>query len=187
MSSVIYAVILVIILVVMFLLAPKFSVLASKVDTDLEKDMMQGSASQSSCPYEQSGRSDSSGRSSYSDSRALVPNKRSGGELEDATRNSWMETTDSSNNSQNYHQSRMTDQVADSRMKTQHRKWVSEVAPKSQTAMAVDNMDEASALSTWNGHGLRTYSMRAPKRIGDPMYILEGTDDFDSQRTRFQL
>lgn len=129
----------------------------------------------------------------------------SGSVMSDGTRKAWLDTVTNdggyheSNDSgaSDYHESydHMEDyqkvleaEVIDGRMVDQQANWVSEVAPKSQTAMKVGSMDETAALAAWNGWGLKTFAMEAPPNHGDPLFVLEfDNDDYKEMRTSFCL
>lgn len=122
-------------------------------------------------------------------------------DLTQAQRNAWFEITSNGENSQfnpecpdtqhmsgsslNY-QDALVDLVADPRMRQQHSNWSNEVAPKSQTAMRVDDMDEASAMSSYNGHGLYTFRHAAPCQSDNKLFVTEeDPESFAKHTTKF--
>ena len=126
--------------------------------------------------------------------------------MSDGTRKAWLDTVTndggyrethdhSASGSNPTYSDSMTDyqdvlesQVIDGRMMDQQANWVSEVAPKSQTAMKIGSMDETAAQANWNGWGLRTFAMEAPPNHGDPLFVLEvDNDDYKETRTRLSL
>ena len=128
-------------------------------------------------------------------------------DLEEAQRAAWFEAVSNGNNS--YHnteaggnsaseliqhhtpgpsinyQDTLVDLVADPRMRAQQANWYSEVAPKSQTAMKVDTIDEAAAVSTQRGHGLYAFRFPAPTQH-NPLFITDqDVESFGVQTTKF--
>ena len=118
-------------------------------------------------------------------------------DLEEAQRAAWFEAVSNGNNSYynteaggnsaselvehhtpgpsiNY-QDTLVDLVADPRMRAQQANWYSEVAPKSQTAMKVDTIDEAAAVSNQRGHGLYTFRFPGPSQH-NPLFITDLCD-----------
>ena len=70
------------------------------------------------------------------------------------------------------YQDTLVDLVADRRMKAQHANWHSEVVPKSQTSLKVDTMDEAAAVSNYNGHGMYAFRFGAPTQH-NPLFVTD--------------
>lgn len=88
--------------------------------------------------------------------------------------------------SMNY-QDALINLVADPRIRAQQADWYEEVAPKSQTAMTVDNLDEAAAVSTQNGHGLHSFRFPAPSQH-NPLFITDqDAETYGEHATRFVL
>jgi hypothetical protein len=130
-------------------------------------------------------------------------------DLEEAQRAAWFEAVSNGNNSYynteaggnsaseliqhhtpgpaiNY-QDTLVDLVADPRMRAQQANWHSEVAPKSQTAIKVDTLDEAAAISNQRGHGLYAYRFPAPSNNNhNPLFITEqDAESFGVHTTKF--
>lgn len=85
------------------------------------------------------------------------------------------------------YQDALVDLVADDRMRAQHMNWHSEVAPKSQTAMRVDDMAEASAMSSNRGHGVYAFRFSAPSQY-NPLFITDqDAESYGPQATKFTL
>ena len=85
------------------------------------------------------------------------------------------------------YQDALVDLVADDRMRAQHMSWHSEVAPKSQTAMRVDDMAEASAMSSNRGHGVYAFRFSAPSQY-NPLFITDqDAESYSPQATKFAL
>lgn len=83
------------------------------------------------------------------------------------------------------YQDALVDLVADPRMRAQQANWYSEVAPKSQTAMKVDTIDEAAAISTQHGHGLYAFRFPSPSQH-NPLFITDqDAESFGVQTTKF--
>jgi hypothetical protein len=80
------------------------------------------------------------------------------------------------------YQDALVDLVADPRMRAQHANWHSEVAPKSQTAMRVDDLDEASAVAAHKGHGLYAFRFAAPPQH-NPLFVTEHDGQSFAQHT----
>ena len=78
----------------------------------------------------------------------------------------------------------LVDLVATEGMKKQHSAWADEVGPKSQTAMKVDSIDEASTLSAYNGYGINAFRMASPPQNNPLMVTEHGPEDYAAQRTR---
>ncbi len=128
-------------------------------------------------------------------------------DLEEAQRAAWFESTTQGTNSSfdpatagnvgaeamlhhtpgpsiNY-QETLVDLVADPRMKAQQANWYSEVAPKSQTSMKVDTIDEAAAISNARGHGIYAFRFPAPSQH-NPLFVTDqSAEDYGVQTTRF--
>jgi len=66
----------------------------------------------------------------------------------------------------------LVDLVADPRMRAQQANWHSEVAPKSQTSMRVDTIDEAAAMSALSRHGLYSFRLAAPSQH-NPLFVTD--------------
>jgi hypothetical protein len=132
-------------------------------------------------------------------------------DLEEAQRAAWFEAVSSGENSHynteaggyaadeltqhhtpgpsiNY-QETLVDLVApvDGRMRAQQENWHSEVAAKSQTAMAVDNLDEASAISNYRGHGLYSFRFAAPSQHNPLMVTDQDAETYGVHSTRFSF
>jgi hypothetical protein len=85
------------------------------------------------------------------------------------------------------YQDALVDLVADDRMRAQHLSWHSEVAPKSQTTMRVDDMEEASAMSSNRGHGVYAFRFSAPSQY-NPLFITDqDAESYSPQATKFAL
>lgn len=83
------------------------------------------------------------------------------------------------------YQDALVDLVADPRMKAQHANWHAEVAPKSQTSMKVDTIDEAAAISSQRGHGIYAFRFPAPSQH-NPLFITDqGAESYGVNTTRF--
>ena len=130
-------------------------------------------------------------------------------DLEEAQRAAWFETVSNGNNTHynpevggdtsselmahhtpgpsiNY-QDALVDLVADSRMRSQHDNWHSEVAPKSQTAMKVDTIDEAATMSATPRHGLYSFRLAAPNQH-NPLFVTEqDAKSYGAHKTRFNF
>jgi len=70
------------------------------------------------------------------------------------------------------YQQTLVDLVADPRMRAQQDNWYSEVAPKSQTSLKVDTLDEAAAVSNYRGHGIYAFRFDAPSQH-NPLFITD--------------
>jgi hypothetical protein len=140
--------------------------------------------------------------------RSLSAAGPSGG-LEEAQRAAWFETVSNGHNAQynpekggspgselvhhftpapaiNY-QDALIDFVANPRMRTQQTNWYNEVAPKSQTAMRVDSLDEAAAMASHAGHGLYAYRFPAPRQ-NNPLFVTEqDSGSYSPHRTKFRF
>lgn len=75
--------------------------------------------------------------------------------------------------SQMDYQSALTDLVADERMRANHAAWTAEVAPKSHMGLKVDTIDEAAAMSSYNGWGINAFRMAAPAQRPDALFVTE--------------
>lgn len=130
-------------------------------------------------------------------------------DLEEAQRAAWFESTASGDNafynaeaggdaaaeltqhhtpapSINY-QDALVDLVADPRMRAQQANWHSEVAPKSQTAMRVDTLDEAAAIAHNRGHGLYAFRFPAVSQH-NPLFITDqDAESYGVHTTRFSF
>ena len=85
------------------------------------------------------------------------------------------------------YQDALVDTVADPRMRAQHQNWYGEVGPKSQTAMAVDDMDEAAAVSNYQGHGLYAFRFSAPTQ-SNPLFVTDmDKSQYRDHSTRFSI
>ena len=128
-------------------------------------------------------------------------------DLEEAQRAAWFEAVSNGNNSYynsevggdqsaelmqhhtpgpsiNY-QDTLVDLVADPRMRAQQDNWYSEVAPKSQTAMKVDTIDEAAAVSNYRGHGMYAFRFVAPSQH-NPLFVTDqDAESYGVQSTKF--
>lgn len=128
-------------------------------------------------------------------------------DLEEAQRAAWFETVSNGNNASynpeaggdtaaelfqhhepgpsiNY-QDTLVDLVSDPRMRAQQANWHSEVAPKSQTALQVDTIDEAAAMSSYNGHGIYAFRMDAPSQH-NPLFITDqDAESYGAHATKF--
>jgi hypothetical protein len=128
-------------------------------------------------------------------------------DIEQAQRSAWFEAVSNGNNayyntelggdtaselvqhhtpgpSINY-QDTLVDLVADPRMRAQQANWYSEVAPKSQTALKVDTIDEAAAISAQRGWGLYSFRFPAPSQH-NPLFITDqDAESFGVQTTKF--
>ncbi|GFR88345.1 hypothetical protein ElyMa_002515200 [Elysia marginata] len=137
-------------------------------------------------------------------SRAAAPR-----DLEEAQRAAWFEAVSNGDNA-NYntevggdtvselvqhhtpgpsinYQDTLIDIVAGARMREQHADWYKEVAPKSQTAMKVDTLDEASTVASHGGHGLYAFRFSAPSQ-DNPLFITDQDDtSFKKQSTKFSF
>lgn len=83
------------------------------------------------------------------------------------------------------YQDTLVDLVADPRMRAQQDNWYSEVAPKSQTSMKVDTIDEAAAVSNYNGWGLYSFRFDAPSQH-NPLFITDqDAESYGVQSTKF--
>lgn len=130
-------------------------------------------------------------------------------DLEEAQRAAWFEAVSAGNNayynpelgadtgsdvSQHHtpgpainYQDTLVDLVADPRMRAQQANWYSEVAPKSQTSMKVDTIDEAAAISAQNGWGIYAFRFPAPSQH-NPLFITDqDAESFGVQTTRFSF
>jgi hypothetical protein len=85
------------------------------------------------------------------------------------------------------YQDTLVDLIADPRMRAQQANWYSEVAPKSQTSMKVDTIDEAAAVSAFRGWGIYSFRFGAPAQH-NPLFITsEGPEDFALEATEFRV
>lgn len=83
------------------------------------------------------------------------------------------------------YQDTLVDLVSDPRMRAQQANWYSEVAPKSQTAMKVDTIDEAATMSAVPRQGLYTFRLSAPSQH-NPLFITDqDAESYAVQTTRF--
>lgn len=75
------------------------------------------------------------------------------------------------------YQDALVDLVADPRMRANQANWYKETAPKSQTAMKVDTIDEAAAMASQRGHGIYTFRFPGPSQH-NPLFItdMDATD-----------
>jgi hypothetical protein len=130
-------------------------------------------------------------------------------DLEEAQRAAWFEAVSNGNNAYynpemggdsgrelvqhhtpgpaiNY-QDTLVDLVADPRMRAQQANWYSEVAPKSQTAMKVDTIDEAATMAALPRSGLYSFRLLAPSQH-NPLYITDqDAESYGVQTTRFSF
>lgn len=83
------------------------------------------------------------------------------------------------------YQDTLVDLVASPRMRAQQADWHKEVAPKSQTAMRVDTIDEAAAISTQGGHGLYAFRFPAASQH-NPLFITDqDAESYGAHTTKF--
>ena len=83
------------------------------------------------------------------------------------------------------YQDTLVDLVADPRMRVQQANWYSEVAPKSQTSLKVDTIDEAAAISNQRGHGIYAFRFPAPSQH-NPLFITDqDAESYGVNTTRF--
>ena len=68
----------------------------------------------------------------------------------------------------------LTNLALDGRTHANHRRWVEEVLPWSQTALKVDDMDEAVYVNTRGGHGIATFRNDTPAQGPNTLFITEG-------------
>ena len=84
------------------------------------------------------------------------------------------------------YQTALTDMVVDRRMLDNHNSWTSEIAPKSQTALKVDTIDEAAAMSIPRV-GLNSFRMSAPQQH-NPLFVTElDAPSLAKHATRYRL
>ncbi len=67
----------------------------------------------------------------------------------------------------------LTNLALDQRTHENHRRWVEEVLPWSQTSLKVDDLDEAVYMSTRNGHGITTFRNDTPAQGPNTLFITE--------------
>ena len=85
------------------------------------------------------------------------------------------------------YQDTIVDLIADPRMRAQQADWYSEVAPKSQTAMKVDTIDEAATMSAVPRQGLYSFRFSAPSQH-NPLFITDqDAESYGAQTTRFSF
>lgn len=85
------------------------------------------------------------------------------------------------------YQETLVDLVADPRMRAQQANWYSEVAPKSQTSMKVDTIDEAAAISAQQGHGIYAFRFPSPSQH-NPLFITDqDAESYGVNTTRFSF
>lgn len=83
------------------------------------------------------------------------------------------------------YQDTLVDLVADPRMRAQQANWYSEVAPKSQTSLKVDTIDEAAAISAQRGWGIYSFRFPAPSQH-NPLFITDqDAESYGVNTTRF--
>lgn len=83
------------------------------------------------------------------------------------------------------YQDTLVDLIADPRMRAQQANWYSEVAPKSQTSMKVDTIDEAAAVSSYNGLGVYAFRFVAPSQH-NPLFITDqDAESYGVEATKF--
>ena len=74
--------------------------------------------------------------------------------------------------------------VATPDMRRQHESWHAEVAPKSQTSLVVDDMDEAAAISSFNGVGINAFQFSAPKQSNALFLTDQNAESYAKNATR---
>jgi hypothetical protein len=122
-------------------------------------------------------------------------------DIDDAERAAWFETAAGQNPPPYYathggfvqpdpdlnYQDMLVDLIADPRMRAQQANWWSEVAPKSQTSMKVDTVDEAASIAAFQGHGIYAFRFGAPAQH-NPLHLTDsGPADFAAEATEFMI
>ncbi len=121
--------------------------------------------------------------------------------IEEAQRAAWFEATSqetpppyytnqggivSPESALNYNET-LVDLISDPRMRAQQANWYSEVAPKSQTSMKVDTINEAAAVSNFHGWGIYSFRFGAPSQH-NPLYLTDqDPEDYALQATEFMV
>jgi hypothetical protein len=97
-----------------------------------------------------------------------------------------LDSNDSSGPTINY-QDALIDLVADERMRAQQANWHSEVAPKSHTALVVDDLEEAAAISAYNGQGLYAFRFGAPSQHNNLFVTEQDAESYAKHATNFSF
>ena len=85
------------------------------------------------------------------------------------------------------YQDTLVDLVADPRMRAQQANWYSEVAPKTQTAMKIDSIDEAATMAAAPRSGLYSFRFSAPSQH-NPLFLTDqDAESYGVQTTRFSF
>jgi hypothetical protein len=78
----------------------------------------------------------------------------------------------------------LADVALDENTRSNHEQWLSEVLPWSQTALKVDDMDEAVYMNTRQGHGITTYRQDLPTQGPNTLFITEGDAELHSRYSK---
>jgi len=81
------------------------------------------------------------------------------------------------------YQNHLTDIILDPRTKANHDKWAKEVMPFSQTAMVVDDMDEAVYMNTRNGMGITSFRNDTPAQGANTLFLTEADPHLHASHT----
>lgn len=85
------------------------------------------------------------------------------------------------------YQNTLIDLVATPKMREEHAAFCGEIMGKSRTQLRVDTIDEAAALSTYNGHGIKTFSMDGPSQHNPTSVPEESRESYAKINTKYCL